>query len=156
MTPARSLALVLLTACAVLAALLVACGSSKSSAGPNDAATDAVTVDGGGDSGRATTGVGVVTFSELVDSGGTFFAGFSETTPLLATNCTALDAGPCVTTSCTAVAPSDGGSSDASATAAPSAGALTITGGVFGSKGIGPASSNPRLRGALKSLPLLM
>jgi hypothetical protein len=76
-----------------------------------------------------------VTFSELVDSGGTFFAGFSETTPLLATNCTALDAGPCVTTSCTAVAPSDGGSSDASATAAPSAGALTITGGVFGSKG---------------------
>jgi hypothetical protein len=27
---------------------------------------------------------------------------------------------------------------------------------VFGSKGIGPSSSNPRLRGALKSLPLLM
>jgi len=116
--------------------LLLACGSSKSGARPeSDAASDAVAVDGGGDSGSGATGVGVVTFSELPDAGGTFFAGFSETTPTLPTNCTVLDAGPCVTASCTAPPPSDAGPSDASAPPAPTAGTLTLTGGVFGSKG---------------------
>ena len=136
MTLVRSLALAVLVCCATLAALLVACGSSKSSGGPSgDAATDAIGPDGGGDSGSGTTGVGVVTFSELRDAQGTFFAGFSETVPALAANCTAADAGPCVTTSCTAVPASDSGANDAATTVAPSAGTLTITGGIFGSKG---------------------
>jgi hypothetical protein len=122
--------------------VLVACGSSKSGGHPeSDAATDAAT-EGGGDAGAGTTGVGVVTFSEQPDSGGTFFAGFSDTVPTLASNCSAMDAGPCVTTSCTAPAASDAGADDASATTAPSAGTLTLTGGVFGSKGSSVAPDN--------------
>ena len=143
MTLARSLALALLVACTALVVLLVACGSSKSGGHPGtDAASDAATVDGGGDSGSGTTGVGVVTFSELTDAQGTFFAGFSESVPMLAANCTAVDAGPCVTTSCTKVAPSDAGAGDAAAKSAPSAGTLTLTGGVFGSKGSAVAPDN--------------
>ena len=143
MTLTRSLALALLVGCVALAAFLLACGSSKSGdhAG-GDASADGSSVDGAGDTGTGTTGVGVVTFSELPDSGGTFFAGFSETVPALASNCTALDAGPCVTTSCTAVAPSDAGAGDASPTTAPNAGTLTITGGVFGTKGSSVAPDN--------------
>jgi len=131
----RFLVLALLAAGAALAVLLVACGSSKSGGhAESDAASDAVAADGG-DAGVGTTGVGLVTFSELPDSGGTFFAGFSETVPMLAPNCTALDAGPCLTTSCTPLPASDAGPGDASVMPAPSAGSLTITGGVFGSKG---------------------
>jgi len=142
MTVARSLALALLAACTALAVLLVACGSSKSSGQPGtDAASDAAAVDGGGDSGSGTTGVGVVTFSELKDAQGTFFAGFSETVPMLAANCAAVDAGPCVTTSCTKV-PGDAGAADAAAKSAPSAGTLTLTGGVFGSAGSAVAPDN--------------
>ncbi|HEY3822806.1 MAG TPA: hypothetical protein VGL81_36830 [Polyangiaceae bacterium] len=142
MTGVRLLALLcslaLLVGGAALAVVLVACGSSKSAGPPQgDAASDAPD---GGDSGPATTGVGVVTFSELPDSGGTFFAGFSETVPTLGPNCTAVDAGPCVTTSCMPPPPSDAGSvdagpADASTAPAPSAGTMTITGGVFGAKG---------------------
>ena len=143
MTLARSVALGLLACCAALAVVLLACGSSKSGGKPeSDAATESSAGDGGGDAGSGTTGVGVVTFSELTDSGGTFFAGFSETVPVLATNCTALDSGPCVTTSCTAVAPSDAGAGDASPTTAPTAGTLTITGGVFGASGSSIAPDN--------------
>jgi hypothetical protein len=145
-TLARSVALAVLVGCAALAVLLVACGSSKSSGhAENDAATDAAME--GGDAGSGTTGVGVVTFSELPDSGGTFFAGFSDTVPTLAANCSAADAGPCVTTSCMPPPASDAGSSDAgpsdaSAMPAPSAGTLTLTGGVFGAKGSSVAPDN--------------
>jgi hypothetical protein len=138
----RSFALALLAACAVLAGLLLACGSKSGVRSEGDAATDAPAGDGGGDSASGTTGVGAVTFSELPDAGGTFFAGFSDTVPTLAKTCTALDAGPCVTTSCTAATPSDAGPGDASAPTAPTAGTLTVTGGVFGTKGAAVAPDN--------------
>jgi hypothetical protein len=137
----RSLALLLAVACTALAVLLVACGSSKSSGhSDGDAAAEAAAGDGG-DAGPATTGVGVVTFSELPDSGGTFFAGFSETLPTLGAGCTQVDAGSCVATSCPPAAAGDAGASDAAAadanaTPAPSAGTMTLTGGAFGAKGV--------------------
>jgi hypothetical protein len=142
MTLVRALARVVLAAglslvsLVLLAVLLAACGSSKPGArSAGDAGSDGATGDGGGDSGA--TGAGVLTFSQDLGGGGTFFAGFSETAPKLADHCTELDAGSCVTTSCAAAA---GG--DAGAAAAPNAGVLTLTGGVFGSTGALVAPGN--------------
>jgi len=137
MTVARSLLFLALASGGLILAFVAACGSSKSGGhAESDAAGDAVTADGMSDTGPVTTGVGAVTFTEEIDGGGTFFAGFSDTTPTLGAGCTQVDAGTCLTTSCPPASASDAGSSDAAAGPAPSAGTLTITGGAFGTKGI--------------------
>ena len=74
-------------------------------------------------------------------SGGHPGADAASDAAAVAANCTAVDAGPCVTTSCTK-APGDAGTGDAAAKSAPSAGTLTLTGGVFGSKGSSVAPDN--------------
>ena len=94
MTFAKPLTLLMLAAGALVLALFVACGSSKSGASSaSDAGGDAATADGAGETGPSTTGVGAVTFTESPDAGGTFFAGFSDTVPTLAPGCTQVDVG---------------------------------------------------------------
>jgi hypothetical protein len=132
----RTLALFGLLACAWLAAWLVACGSSSSGGERRaDAGADAAAGDAGADA--QSTGVGVITFSEAPDGGGTFFAGFSDMAPPGPGGCTFVDAGACITATCAAPPASDAGPDAAAdggaAVVAKNPGRLEVTGGVFGS-----------------------
>jgi hypothetical protein len=136
MTYRRTIAGLLLVA-AACTTWLVACGSSKSG-GPAHAQGDAATDDGGADASDG--GVGVITFSEAPDGGGTFFAAFSRTTPPIPAGCEFVDAGACVTETCPPPPVSDGGAAtdaaavtDAAPFVAANPGRLKVTGGVFGS-----------------------
>jgi hypothetical protein len=135
MTPPRTVAFLLLVAAAWAGLWLSACGTSKStesrdaSAEAGDARADAADA----------TGVGVITFSQAPDGGGTFYAAFTETPPPAAPNCSSVDAGACTTTSCSAPAASDsgagsdGGDDSAAPVVSRNPGTLKVTGGVFGS-----------------------
>jgi hypothetical protein len=151
MTLPRTLAFALLAACVSLAVfLLLACGSSsKGFESSPDGSADGSKVDGGaggdgGDGSSTAPGLGVVTFVQTADAGGTFSAGFALATAggsKLPAGCTVVDGGACVTTSCPGAG--DAGASDAAVPMAPNAGTLTVTGGpVFGATGFPLSPAN--------------
>jgi hypothetical protein len=132
----RTVAWPLLWTAALLAAWLVACGSSKSGA---ESHTDAGSVADGQADAEEATGIGVITFSEAPDGGGTFFAGFSDKTPASPAGCEVVDAGGCTTTTCPPPPASDAGTetdgatqADAQPVVAPNPGRMKVSGGVFG------------------------
>ena len=130
----RSLLCALPPAGAWLALWLAACGSSRSGGGDGAASAS---MDAQADASDAPTGVGLITFSESPDGAGTFFAGFSATTPGPTRGCAVVDAGACSTVTCPPPASEDGGtvgdaSADAGAAIAPNPGRLKVSGGVFG------------------------
>lgn len=142
------LAVALVVVCGAAGAWL-ACSSSRGSpATGNDASSDAVVGDappegeGGGSGDGGTAGVGVLTFSEALDAGGTFFGGFAtETSPASVPGCTVVDAGACTTTSCPPLAADasagEAGLPDAAPVLlAPNPGTLHLTGGAFGDAGV--------------------
>jgi hypothetical protein len=134
----RAVAWSLLSTAAWLSPWLAACGSSKS--GGELHADAAATADGQTDAQEGATGIGVITFSEAPDGGGTFFAGFSDRAPANAAGCQFVDAGGCTTATCPPPPASDGGTetdgapqADAQPGVAPNPGRLKVSGGVFGS-----------------------
>jgi hypothetical protein len=81
--------------------------------------------------------IGIVSFSQAVDGGGLFFAGFGEVRPPAPTNCKFFDAGSCATALCPAPPATDGGDASAAGDAGADsgvlgAGTLTVSGGDFG------------------------
>jgi hypothetical protein len=135
MTLRRAVALSLLFGAAA-ATWLVACGSSKSG-GSTHASGDAA--QDGSDASDASSGVGVITFSQAPDGGGTFFAGFSRTAAPAPAGCQFVDAGACITATCLPPPVTEGGAPgdaaapvDAAVATAPNPGQLKVTGGVFG------------------------
>jgi hypothetical protein len=136
----KTIALTVVSACvSVMVLLLVACSSSSGGSKDNapDGSSSDATADGGGVDTGPPPGQGVVIFSQEPEGGvGSFAAGFALTAASkVPTDCTVLDAGACVTTSCPKATASDASAPDAALP--PNAGALTVTGGIFGTTGTG-------------------
>jgi hypothetical protein len=155
-----------LSCAAAAGSVLAACDQSGTEANPPDAGdaggVDAIVFDSptfettpgdggadGGDGSLGTPAFGSVDFSQFLNGGGALTAAFyyTQDLPQPDPSCTAMletdggaDAGgACGVTVCTA---KDGGASDAASDAAspvtsvPNAGALTVTGGIFGDGGV--------------------
>jgi hypothetical protein len=140
MTLRRAAATALLLTASMLAVALAACGSSSSGSPRADAAADVAAADASDDAKDGATGIGIVEFSEAPDGGGTFYAAFSKTTPVVDSGCQVVDAGACTTTTCPPPPMSDAGAVGDAASAfdgnfpmAANPGILTVSGGVFGS-----------------------